>query len=60
MTKKYKYGRKLLSRKYAKDRIWDTVMKTKYHGLQAIECDHFNSEKMFMRENKNLEGYFWK
>ena len=60
MTKKYNYGRKLLKGKNVKDRLYDNIVKGKYHGLQAIESDHLNSEVMFMRENKNLEGYFWK
>ena len=60
MTKKYNYGRKLLKGKNIKDHLYDNIMKGKYHGLQAIESDHLNSEVMFMRENKHLEGYFWK
>lgn len=60
ITKKYQYGRRLLARKNAKDRLYESVMKNKYQGLQAVESDHFNSEVMFMRENRHLEGYFWK
>lgn len=60
MTKKYQYGRKLLARKNAKVRLYDQVIGSKYHGLQAVETDHFNSELHFLRENKNLDLYFWK
>ena len=60
LTKKFQYGRRLLARKCTKDRLCETIMKSKYHGLQAIESDHLNSELMFMRENRHLEGYFWK
>ena len=33
LTKKYNYGRKLLARKCAKDRLYDCVIRQKYHGL---------------------------
>ena len=60
MTKKYRCGRKIVAGKIVKDRLQEQIRNQKYNGLQAVESDHLNSEVMFMRENRNLEGYFWK
>ena len=60
LTKKYQYGRKLLARKNQKDRLYEQVVGSKYHGLQAVESAHLTSELHFQREHKNLEFYFWK
>ena len=59
MTKKFNYGRRIVKGKNIKDRLYEN-MKAKYHGLQAIESDYLNSTVMFTRENRHLEGYFWK
>ena len=60
MTKKYLLGHKIVTQKRAKDRLNDTVLRTKYACTQAIESEHFHSEMMFWKENRNLESYFWK
>ena len=35
-------------------------MGQKYRRTQFLESRHLYAETMFMREKKNLEGYFWK
>lgn len=35
-------------------------MKSKYRGLQNVESQCLQMESMFGREQRNLEGYFWK
>lgn len=53
-------GQALVAKKYTKDRIWKSVMQRRYKKTQCLDSHHLYSETMFMREKKNLEGYFWK
>ena len=49
-----------MAKKETRQKTWDKVMRHKYHKLQCFESSHLYSETMFARENRNLDGYFWK
>ena len=53
-------GKALVAKKSTRQRIWNSVMGQKYKRTQCLESRHVYAETMFMRERKNLEGYFWK
>ena len=53
-------GKALLAKKHTKQRIWKNIMSHKYGKIQCTESRHLFNETQFLRENKNLEGYFWK
>jgi len=53
-------GKAILAKDHTKQRVWNSVMGSKYRRTQCLESRHLYSETMFLRENKNLEGYFWK
>ena len=60
LSHRYLVGKALVAKKATRQKIWDNVMCRKYHKLQCVESNHLYSETMFTRENRNLEGYFWK
>lgn len=60
LTRKYTAGRRICAQKRVQTRIFETVLDKKYRKLQAVESRHLYTEAMFQREDKNLEGYFWK
>ena len=49
-----------MARKAVHQRIWQAIVSQKYKKTQCLESEHFLCETMFMRENRNLEAYFWK
>lgn len=53
-------GKALLAKKHTKQRIWKSIMNQKYGKIQCTESRYLFNETQFLRENKNLDGYFWK
>lgn len=60
LSKQFLIGKVLVAKKTNQERIWNNVMRQKYHKTQCLESNLLYSETMFMRENTNLEGYFKK